>query len=72
MTLVGKNAGELIAPWSLAISQGLSLSAISGMVLPYPTLSEISKRASGNFYSPKLFENETLKRVVRVLQRLVP
>lgn len=72
VTLVGKNAGELIAPWSLAISQGLPLSAISGMVLPYPTLSEISKRASGNFYSPKLFENETLKRVVRVLQRLVP
>ncbi|MEC7763335.1 MAG: FAD-dependent oxidoreductase [Pseudomonadota bacterium] len=72
VTLVGKNAGELIAPWSLAISQKLPLSSISGMVLPYPTLSEISKRASGNFYSPKLFENETLKRVVRVLQRLVP
>lgn len=72
VTLVGKNAGELIAPWSLAISQKLSLSAISGMVLPYPTMSEISKRASGNFYSPKLFENETLKRVVRVVQRLVP
>jgi pyruvate/2-oxoglutarate dehydrogenase complex dihydrolipoamide dehydrogenase (E3) component len=71
-TLVGANAGELIAPWSLAISQGLKLSAISGMVLPYPTRSEIHKRASGNYFSPKLFQNETIKRVVRVLQRLVP
>ncbi|MZR14320.1 dihydrolipoamide dehydrogenase [Maritimibacter sp. DP07] len=72
VTIVGRNAGELIAPWSLALSQGLKLSAISGMVLPYPTMSEISKRASGNFYSPRLFENETLKRVVRILQRIVP
>ena len=29
VTIVGKNAGELIAPWSLAISQGLKMSAIS-------------------------------------------
>ncbi|MBV7408165.1 NAD(P)/FAD-dependent oxidoreductase [Maritimibacter sp. DP1N21-5] len=71
-TLVGRDAGELIAPWSLAIARGLKLSAISGMVLPYPTRSEIHKRVAGNYFSPKLFENETIKRVVRVLQRLVP
>jgi pyruvate/2-oxoglutarate dehydrogenase complex dihydrolipoamide dehydrogenase (E3) component len=72
VTLVGHNAGELIAPWSLAVSQKLKLTAISGMVLPYPTMAEISKRASGNFYTPKLFENETLKRLVRILQKIVP
>ncbi|HBZ45466.1 MAG TPA: dihydrolipoamide dehydrogenase [Maritimibacter sp.] len=71
-TLVGADAGELIAPWSLAISKGLKLSDISGMVLPYPTRGEISKRAAGNFFAPKLFENNNVKRVVRLVQRLIP
>ncbi|MBV7380576.1 dihydrolipoyl dehydrogenase family protein [Maritimibacter dapengensis] len=72
VTLVGDHAGELIAPWSLVLSKGLKLSDISGMVLPYPTLAEISKRAAGNYFAPKLFENDKLKRVVRVIQRFVP
>lgn len=71
-TIVGTGAGELIAPWSLAISKGLKLSDISGMVLPYPTRSEISKRAAGNYFTPKLFENDMLKRMVRLIQRLIP
>lgn len=72
VTMVGDHAGELIAPWSLALSKGLKLSDISGMVLPYPTLAEISKRAAGNYFAPKLFENYKLKRVVRLIQRFVP
>lgn len=39
------------------------------MVLPYPTLSEVSKRVAGSYYAPRLFENRHLKRFVRFVQR---
>ena len=71
-TLVGAGAGELIAPWAMAIANRMKLSAIAGTVLPYPTLSEISKRAAGAYFSPKLFENPWLKRIVRVVQGVLP
>jgi hypothetical protein len=40
------------------------------MVAPYPTLGEISKRAAGGYYTPRLFESAMVKRVVRLLARL--
>src|SRR3989440_6905050 len=39
-TIVGAHAGELITTWTLALSQGLGTRAMSGIVMPYPTLSE--------------------------------
>jgi pyruvate/2-oxoglutarate dehydrogenase complex dihydrolipoamide dehydrogenase (E3) component len=71
-TLVGPQAGELIGLWALAISAKLKLSAIAGVILPYPTLGETAKRAAGAYFSPKLFDNPALKRIVRLVQRLVP
>ena len=71
-SMAGPQAGELIGLWALAISARLRMSAIAGMVAPYPTLGEVSKRAAGAYFSPKLFENPTLKRVVRFIQRWVP
>jgi len=53
-TIVGAQAGELIAPWILALSQDLNIRAMTGIVLPYPTLSEISKRAAIDFFTPSL------------------
>lgn len=70
--IVGPQAGELIALWALAISAGLKLTAIAGMVAPYPTLGEVSKRAAGAYFSPKLFDSPALKRLVRLVQRWVP
>ena len=71
-SIAGPQAGELIGLWALAISARLKMSAIAGMVAPYPTLGEVSKRAAGAYFSPKLFENPTLKRLVRFVQRWVP
>ncbi|MBF9035803.1 FAD-dependent oxidoreductase [Rhodobacterales bacterium HKCCE2091] len=68
-TIVGPDAGELIQVWALAISANLKMSAISGMVAPYPTLGEINKRAAGAYFSPKLFDSPLVKRVVRFVQR---
>lgn len=71
-TIVGAQAGELIGLWALALSARLKLSAVAGTVLPYPTLGEISKRAAGAYFSPKLFDNPWLRRGVRLVQRLLP
>lgn len=71
-SIVGPQAGELIGLWALALSARLKMSAIAGMVAPYPTLGEVSKRAAAAYFSPKLFEDPTLKRLVRFVQRWVP
>ncbi len=67
--IAGKNAGELIQPWCLAIQSRLKIGAMAGFIAPYPTLGEISKRAAGSFYTPALFSERT-RRIVRVLLRL--
>jgi len=54
VTIVGAQAGELIAMWTLAIAQGLNVRSLTGIVLPYPTLAEIGKRAAIDFFTPKL------------------
>ncbi|MEM9436989.1 MAG: FAD-dependent oxidoreductase [Pseudomonadota bacterium] len=71
-SIVGKQAGELISMWAMAIANNMKMSAISATVLPYPTLSEINKRAASAYFSPKLFESDTIKKVVRFVQRWLP
>ncbi len=70
--IAGAQAGELIALWALALSSGLKMNAIAGMVAPYPTLGEVSKRAAGAYFSPRLFDSAAVKRVVRLVQRFLP
>src|SRR5262245_21304662 len=49
--IVGEHADELIQMWSLAISQGLDIKAMTEWVSPYPTLSEVNKRAAFGYYA---------------------
>jgi pyruvate/2-oxoglutarate dehydrogenase complex dihydrolipoamide dehydrogenase (E3) component len=67
VTIVGVQAGELLAPWSLAMAKNMKLSALAGSMLAYPTLSEIGKRAAGEFYAGRLF-SPAIRRLVRVLR----
>jgi pyruvate/2-oxoglutarate dehydrogenase complex dihydrolipoamide dehydrogenase (E3) component len=67
--IVGAHAGELILPWVLALERRLPLSAMAGVVAPYPTLSEVSKRAAGSFFTPRLFSERT-RWLVRLLAKL--
>jgi pyruvate/2-oxoglutarate dehydrogenase complex dihydrolipoamide dehydrogenase (E3) component len=69
-TIVGPQAGELIGVWALAMASGLKIGAVAGMVAPYPTLGEISKRAAGAHFAPRLFGSPWVKRAVRLLARL--
>ncbi len=68
-TILGAQAGELIQMWSLAVSSGLSLKHMAGYISPYPTLSEVNKRAAVNFFVPKL-ANPLVRSAVRFLARL--
>ena len=70
-TLVGAHAGEQISLWALALAGRVKLSTLAGMVAPYPTLSEISKRAAGAYFSPRLFGSSWIKTLVKVVQRLL-
>jgi pyruvate/2-oxoglutarate dehydrogenase complex dihydrolipoamide dehydrogenase (E3) component len=72
VSIAGHQAGELINLWSLVIANGLKMSAVSNMVSPYPTIGEINKRAAGAYFTPRLFQNETVKKVVRLVQRWLP
>ena len=68
-SIIGAHAGELIQSWGLAISGGLKLSTMAGMIAPYPTLGEANKRAAGSFFTPKLFSDRT-RRIVGLLAKL--
>jgi pyruvate/2-oxoglutarate dehydrogenase complex dihydrolipoamide dehydrogenase (E3) component len=66
-TIVGRHAGELIAMWSLAVSQGLNIRALPDVVLPYPTRAEIGKRAAIDFFTPRL-TGSMLRRILSLLR----
>jgi pyruvate/2-oxoglutarate dehydrogenase complex dihydrolipoamide dehydrogenase (E3) component len=72
VSIAGHQAGELINLWSMVIANGLKMSAVSAMVSPYPTVGELNKRVAGAYFTPRLFENDTVKKVVRFVQRWLP
>ncbi|MBU6271222.1 MAG: FAD-dependent oxidoreductase [Betaproteobacteria bacterium] len=47
--IVGEHAGELIAPWVLAMRHGLGLNRMLGTIHTYPTLAEANKYAAGQW-----------------------
>jgi pyruvate/2-oxoglutarate dehydrogenase complex dihydrolipoamide dehydrogenase (E3) component len=67
-TIVGERAGELIHSWVLALANGIKIGAMAQFIAPYPTLGEVSKRAAGSYYTPKLYSDRTRK-LVRLLMR---
>jgi pyruvate/2-oxoglutarate dehydrogenase complex dihydrolipoamide dehydrogenase (E3) component len=50
-SIVGAHAGELIQMWSLAITQGLDIKAMTQWISPYPTFSEINRRVAFGYYA---------------------
>lgn len=67
-TIVGAHAGELITTWTLAIARNLNVRALADIVVPYPTLSEIGKRAAISYFSPSL-TSEKVRWVLSFLRR---
>jgi pyruvate/2-oxoglutarate dehydrogenase complex dihydrolipoamide dehydrogenase (E3) component len=68
-SIVGPHAGELIQMWALAISQGLKIKAMTEWISPYPTLSEINKRAAFRYYATAA-GNPVVRKVIAWLAKL--
>ena len=66
-TIVGPHAGELIVPWVMAIQHRYKIGRMTDFIVPYPTLSEVTKRVAGQYYYPTLFSPKT-KRLLRWLR----
>ncbi|MHA7876728.1 dihydrolipoyl dehydrogenase family protein [Roseivivax sp.] len=71
-SILGHQAGEHINFWAFAIANGMKMKAVSNTVSPYPTYGELNKRVAGAYFSPKLFDSQAVKRVVRMVQRYLP
>ena len=67
-SIVGANAGEMINFWALAISRKLGVRDIAGYVAPYPTMTEIGKRAAITYFT-EATRKPLVRAVVRFLRR---
>jgi len=67
-TIVGAEAGELLQLWIMALERDLRIGDLTGLVLPYPTLSELSKRVAYTFYQPSLTKR-WFRRLIELLRR---
>jgi len=54
-SVLGSNAGELINTISLAMAGGMKLSQITSMISPYPTRTEVIKRAASSHFTDAIF-----------------
>lgn len=68
-SIVGEGAGDLLQIAAVAMSNGLTIRALTNLIAPYPTRGEIIKRVAGQWYVPALFSPRT-KALVRLLSHL--
>ncbi|MGI9382635.1 MAG: FAD-dependent oxidoreductase, partial [Methyloligellaceae bacterium] len=68
-SIVGEHAGELIQMWVLAITKKMKIGAMTGIISPYPTFSEINKRVAYTYYLPSL-TNPMIRRIIGLLRKL--
>jgi pyruvate/2-oxoglutarate dehydrogenase complex dihydrolipoamide dehydrogenase (E3) component len=66
--IVGYHAGELLTPSLFAVGKQWKVSALMGPVFPYPTLSELHKKAVSGLMAPRLF-NDSVRGILRFLFR---
>ena len=66
--IVGANAGEMLNMWALVIANGMKLSQIASYVSPYPTMTEIGKRAAVSSFSP-MAKNRLIRWIIGILSK---
>jgi pyruvate/2-oxoglutarate dehydrogenase complex dihydrolipoamide dehydrogenase (E3) component len=68
-TIVGAQAAENIAAWTLAINQKLNIQAFAGVIVPHPTYAEVGKRAAMTYFTRGL-TSTLVRRTIGWLRRL--
>ncbi|GIU66699.1 dihydrolipoyl dehydrogenase family protein [Candidatus Phycosocius spiralis] len=66
-TIVGEGAGEAIQLVGMVMANNQKVGALTNLISPYPTRSEIVKRAAGAYFTPRLFSEKTRK-LIRFLK----
>ncbi|WP_420724988.1 hypothetical protein [Hwanghaeella sp. LZ110] len=65
-TLAGAHAGDLLLPWIRAVQNRQKMSTLASLIAPYPTLSEVTKRTAGSYFTPSLL-SEKVRNLVRIM-----
>jgi pyruvate/2-oxoglutarate dehydrogenase complex dihydrolipoamide dehydrogenase (E3) component len=68
-TIVGAGAGEQISAWALAIATGIDIATVAGIMMPYPTMAAVGKRAATTYFM-RGFTSSRLRRMIAWLRRL--
>jgi len=68
-SIVGEGAGDILQLVSVAMSNGLKLTALTNFISPYPTRAEVVKRAASAHFTPVVFGKNS-RRLVGLLQRI--
>ena len=67
-TIVGARACDLITIWAFAIQHGMKVNAFTDLVVPYPTLGEIGKRAALSYHIQNL-TSPWVRRIITFMRR---
>lgn len=68
-SIVGEGAGEIVQLVGYAMSNKLGVQSLTNFISPYPTRTEVVKRAASAYFTPKVF-GKSAKRLVGLLQRI--
>lgn len=68
-SIVGDGAGDIIQMVGYGMSNKLGVQSLTNFISPYPTRTEIVKRAASAHFTPTVFGNAS-KRLVGLLQRI--
>ncbi len=68
-SIVGEGAGDILQMVGLAMSNGLKVKDLTNFISPYPTRSEVVKRAASAYFTETVF-GPGAKRLVGLLQRI--
>lgn len=64
--ICGRGAADMLPVWQMMITYGMKLHRLAGVIHPYPTRGELSKKLAGSFYAPRLF-SPVMRRIVRAI-----
>ncbi|MEX1249693.1 MAG: FAD-dependent oxidoreductase [Hyphomonas sp.] len=68
-SIAGDGAGDILQLVSVAMSNGLKLTALTNFISPYPTRAEAVKRAASAYFTPSVF-GKPARTLVGLLQRI--
>jgi pyruvate/2-oxoglutarate dehydrogenase complex dihydrolipoamide dehydrogenase (E3) component len=67
--IVGPQAGELIAPWALALHKGMNIAAMAELAMPPLTYADVGRQAAVSYFLPGL-ARPWIRRIIDIVRLL--